>query len=182
MPLPAIKCNINLSLNGNYAHTQSIINERLNYQDNRNVGVMASVSSNISDAIDFHVSWNVNMTANTNSINRQINALYVNNTGKATVSLTFPKGIVFNTTLNYQYNTGLSAGYNQDYLLCNIAIGKKVFKKRQGDIRLTVYDALNENNNIQRSITETAIQDTRSFVLQRYYLLVFTYKLRSYIK
>ncbi len=182
MPLPAIKCNISLSINASYSHSQSIINERLNYQDTKNAGITASVSSNISEAIDFHLSWNMNLTANANSINRQANAQYVNNTGKATVNLTLPKGIIFNTTLNYQYNTGLSAGYNQDYLLCNIAIGKKVFRKRQGDIRLTVFDALNENNNIQRSITETYIQDTRSYVLQRYYLLVFTYKLRSYIR
>ena len=82
----------------------------------------------------------------------------------------------------YQYNTGLSAGYNQNYALWNMSIGKKIFKNHLGDIRLSAFDLLNKNNNIQHTVTDTYIQDSRSNVVQRYFLLVFNYKIRSFKK
>ena len=41
---------------------------------------------------------------------------------------------------------------------------------------------LNKNNNIQHTVTDTYIQDSRSNVVQRYFLLVFNYKIRSFKK
>jgi len=42
-----------------------------------------------------------------------------------------------------------------------------------------VFDILNQNNSIQRNITETFIEDTRTDILQRYAILTFTYNLRQ---
>lgn len=180
MPLAFIKSRLNLSLNAGLAHVPGEINNQLNYQENKNGGMGVSISSNISEYVDFILSSNTNMVANVNSINPTLSTTYVNENARASINLQSHSGFVFNTSLSYQTNSGLSAGYNQEYLLCNISLGKKVFKKRQGDIRLTVFDLFNENNNIQHTITEVYIQDTRSNILQRYFLLVFTYKISNF--
>ena len=55
-------------------------------------------------------------------------------------------------------------------------------KNNQADIRLIVYDILNQNNNIQRTNTDSYIQDSQTNALNRYYLLVFTYNFKKYFE
>jgi hypothetical protein len=74
----------------------------------------------------------------------------------------------------------LSASYNQNYSLWNASIGKKFFPKRNGDLRLIVYDILKQNNSIQRNIQPTYIEDVETRTLQRYFMLSFTYTIRQY--
>ena len=180
MPLGFMKCRLNFNVNAGLSHIPAIINNAVNYQDNKTGGIGISMSSNISENVDFIISSNTNIISNANSINQQLNTAYINESSKASLNLISPQGFVFNTSLSYQTNSGLPAGYDQNYLLCNMSIGKKVFRKRQGDIRLSVFDLLNENNNIQHTVTDIYIQDTRSNILQRYVLLVFTYKISEF--
>ena len=53
-------------------------------------------------------------------------------------------------------------------------------KNNTGDIRLSVFDALAQNNSISRTTSDSYYQDTRTLVLQRYYMLTFTYTLRAF--
>ena len=180
IPLTFIKSRLNLSLNGGVAHIPGMVNGVINYQENKTGGMGITVSSNISEYVDFTLSSNTSLTANANSLNPALNTTYVNENARASVNLQSKSGFVFNTTLNYNTNSGLTAAYNQNYLLCNISLGKKVFKKHAGDIRLSVFDLFNQNNNIQHTIADVYIQDSRSNILQRYFLLMFTYKINKF--
>jgi hypothetical protein len=182
VPLGFLKCHLNAAANATLSRIPAVVNNEVNYQDNKNTGITISVSSNISENIDFTVSSASSRVSNSNAINRQLNTNYFNESGKASLNLIMWKGIVFNTALAYQANAGLAAGYNKDYLLWNVSLGKKIFKKRQGDIRLSAFDMLNQNNNIQHTVTDLYIQDSRSNTLQRYFLLVFTYKISEFRK
>ena len=71
---------------------------------------------------------------------------------------------------------------NQNFWLWNAGIGKKFLKKQAGELKLSVFDLLGQNQSISRSVTESYIQDTRSTVLQRYFMLTFTYSLRNFGK
>ncbi len=180
LPLKFIKSHLNLNMNAGLLHVPSIINNETNFQTNKTGGFGVSLTSNINENVDFTISSNTGITSNNNSLNTSLNNTFINQGNRAAVNLIFWKGFVFNTDISYQHNSGLSQGYNQDYILWNMSFGKKIFKNRQGDLRLLVYDLLQENKNIQHSITDLYIQDTRSNVLARYYMLVFTYKIRNY--
>ena len=69
---------------------------------------------------------------------------------------------------------------SQNYTLWNIAFGKKFLKDRKGDLRLSVFDLLGQNQSIVRNVTETYIENQQTQVLQRYFLLTFTYNLRNF--
>jgi hypothetical protein len=56
---------------------------------------------------------------------------------------------------------------------------ENLLKKCQLDVRLTDNDLLNQNNNIQHTKTENYIQDARNNMLQRYFLMVCTYKIND---
>ncbi|MGN6566482.1 MAG: TonB-dependent receptor [Flavipsychrobacter sp.] len=181
-PFSAIKSNLNFTLYSGITNTPGIINDIINNSRNENLGLGLTISSNISENIDFTLTSNASYNTTQNSINTAVNANYFNQSDYLTFNWILPGAFVLNTQMNYQVNSGLSDGFNQNFLLWNIGFGKKIFKKRQGDIRLIVYDLLKQNNSIQHSVTESYISDVRSNILQRYFMLTFTYNLRNFHK
>jgi len=179
-PVSPLKSNLNINASAGYTRTPGMINNEKNYAGNTNLGLGIVLSSNISEKLDFTLSSNSNINYVRNTLNASSNNQYFNQNSKLLLNYIFWKGIVFNTELNHQFYSGLSAGYNQNFLLWNMSVAKKLFRNQQGEIRLSVYDLLKQNNSIQRTISEIYSQDVRTNVLQRYFMLTFTYNLRFF--
>jgi hypothetical protein len=92
------------------------------------------------------------------------------------------KGWLFNNDVSNQTYKGLSDGFNQNYWLWSMAIAKKILKDQKGELRLSVFDLLKENQSIARTVSETYIEDVNTKVLQQYFLLTFTLNLRNFGK
>ena len=90
------------------------------------------------------------------------------------------KGLVVQTDLNHQYNSGLTQSYNQNYYLWNAAIGYKFLKNKVAELRLSVFDLLKQNLSISRNTTDVYYEDIQSNVLQQYFMLTFTYNLKFF--
>jgi hypothetical protein len=84
--------------------------------------------------------------------------------------------------LNHQVNSGLSAGFDNNFLLMNMSVGKKIFKNQRGEISLNVYDLLGQNANVRRDVTDIYIEDVETNVLSRYFMLTLSYNLRRFSK
>ena len=52
------------------------------------------------------------------------------------------------------------------------------FKNDQGELRVTLTDALEQNRSVSRSVTESYVQDSRDRTLGRFVQAVFTYTFR----
>jgi hypothetical protein len=92
----------------------------------------------------------------------------------------FWKGIVFRNEMSNTLYEGLGEDLDQNIIIWNISLGKKLFENDRGEITLTVYDVLNKNKSIRRNVTETYIEDLRTRTLTRFLLLTFTYNLRQF--
>lgn len=180
VPMKAIKSNINMNLSGNYSRTPGLINNEENISSTPSFGFGLVISSNISENLDFTVSTNSSYNIVRNSLREDLNSEYFSQNSRLRFNWIFLKGFVYQTELSHQVNSGLSAGFNQNYLLWNMSIGKKLFKKQEGEIRLSVFDALSENISVQRNITEVYFEDVQTEVLQRYFMLSFIYNLRKF--
>jgi hypothetical protein len=89
-------------------------------------------------------------------------------------------GWVATVDASYIVNSGLSSSaFNQTIPLCNLGLGRR-FLDGRGELKLSVFDALNQNNAVNRTTGSFYVEDTRTQVLQRYFLLTFTYNLRSF--
>lgn len=179
MPLAFIKSNFNLNLSANYGRTPGRINGAANESRNQQYGIGGVISSNINERVDFTLSSNTSMNYVRNSLQAALNSDYVQQTSRAAVTWYFLKQTLIQTELTHQYFSGLSDAFNQNYLLWNVAIAQKLFKGR-GELRLAVFDLLRQNNSIQRTVTDVYVEDQLSNVLQRYFLLSFTYQLRHF--
>ncbi|MES2592641.1 MAG: outer membrane beta-barrel protein [Bacteroidota bacterium] len=179
-PLTKIKSNLNLNIGGAYTKTPGIVNDQLNYANNANVGLGFALSSNISEKFDFALSSNTSYTATSNTLRNELNSTYYNQNTKFKIQIMPWKSLVLQTDLNHQYNSGLSKNYNQNYLLWNASIGYKFLKDNQGELRVSVFDIMKQNNSISRNVTETYYEDIRTNVLQQYFLLTFTYNIKQF--
>jgi hypothetical protein len=47
-------------------------------------------------------------------------------------------------------------------------------------LKISAFDILNQNNSITRTVTETFVEDNITRVLNQYFMLTFTYTLRSF--
>jgi hypothetical protein len=129
--------------------------------------------------IDFGFNGSLSYNSTVYSLQPNLNAHYFTQTYSPEINYTFFKSLVASTDLDYTQNSGLSAGYNQGVAYWNASLALQVFKKKDGEIKLAVFDILNRNKSLTRSTGDNYVQDTRSNVLQRYLMLSFTYNFRK---
>lgn len=181
-PLNLISSNFNLRGSVGYTRTPGKINNESNFAHNTNFGMGLNLSSNISENIDFNISTNssYNIVKNTNTASTRNYNNYFSQNSSLRLSWTFWKGFIYRTEANNQYNTGVTAGEDNNFTVWNMSLGKKFLKDNKAEISLSVNDVLNENTSFQQNVTESYVEDVRSTVLQRFFMLTLTYNLRNY--
>jgi hypothetical protein len=179
-PFDLIKTNINLNAGFNYTRTPGLVNNVLNISNTYTYSPGIVLASNISENVDYTLSYTVNFNRTRNTFQTLLDNKYFMHTAGLRFNWIIWEGIVFKNDISNTLYRGLSAGLNQDYVLWNISIGKKLFASDQGELLLTVYDVLNQNKSLNRTVTETYIEDTTTKVLKRYFMFTFTYNLRKF--
>lgn len=185
--LPLKKPKSNLNLGGNVSHSQSV-----NFQNDPKTSTFIK-NFNKNYALTGIVRWTTNLSKDfdinfTSSSTYNIAKYSIQSTQRGNyfmqalgTEFTYytANGWIASTDFDYSYY-GRGAGLNTSVPLLNISFARQVFKNKAGEIRLSVYDLLNQNVSVTRNITENYIQDVTNKVLTRYALLTFTYNLRRF--
>ncbi|HTL82220.1 MAG TPA: TonB-dependent receptor, partial [Bacteroidia bacterium] len=180
IPLTKLKMNLGINASGSITHTPGLINDIQNNNDNLNFGPGLTLSSNISDAIDFTLAYSGTYNINNNSLPSQVNSSYFTHTATFKTTITLKKKFVMNTSLDQYFYTGLGQGYNTNYLLWNAYIGYKFLKDNSLEAKISATDILKQNVSISRTVTEAYIEDSRTSVLQQYFMFTLTYTLKKF--
>ena len=180
MPVKSLKSNFNINLSAGLSHTPGIINEVMNTVDATYIGLGMVLSSNISEKLDFTIGTTSTLNQSINSLSTDFNSEFFNQTTKVKLYYNFWKNLTFRTDVLHQYFNGFSDDFSTNYFLWNASIGTKLFKDRRGEILFSVYDILNQNNSINRTITESYIEDTQTEVLNTYAMFTFKYKFKKF--
>ena len=180
MPVKSLKTVINLNAGFTYAKLPGLVNYTTTITNNYTYNAGVVLASNISEYIDFNVSYTANFNNATTISTTSSSNKYVNQTAGVQLNLLDRKGWFIKNDLTGQSYTGLSAGLNQSFWLWNAAIGKKILKYQAGEIKLSVFDLLKQNQSIVRTVTGAYIEDVQSQVLQQYFMLTFTYNLKNF--
>lgn len=179
-PVTKIKSNINVNTGISYIRTPGSINFVTNISNAYALSAGFGVSSNISKHVDFNLMYNASYNIVQNSIQPQLNNNYFYHLATAKVNVMPYKGLVLSTDLNQRLYSGLSTAFNQQFLLWNAGIGYKMLKNQSLELRMSVFDLLNQNRSISRTVTENYVQDTYTTVLTRYFMFTVMYTFKNF--
>ena len=171
-----IKSNVNLNAGLSYSRLPGLIDNIKTTTGNYNYSVGAVIASNVSEYVDFNLSYN----ANINLLSGQPLNDQLSQTAGIQFNLLSKKGWYFQNDLNNQSYSYKGSTPNQSFWLWNISVGKKFLKGQKGDVKLSVFDLLKQNRSITRTVTEVYVEDMQSKVLRQYFMLTFSYKLKNF--
>ncbi|MFN5317320.1 MAG: outer membrane beta-barrel protein [Bacteroidia bacterium] len=179
-PLKWMKSTLNLQAGLNYTLTPGLINNIENKTASSGYTAGVVVASNISEKIDFTLIYNGGWNIIENTIQPMANTQYQIHSGGARINwMPFP-WLVLNTDAMVNQYTGLGEGFDQQFVLWNAYIGYKFLDKKAAELKISAFDILNQNNSISRTVTETFVEDNVTRVLNRYFMITFTYTLRKF--
>ena len=144
---------------------------------NTNAYAQATLGSNISENVDFTITWRGDYSYNDSTIsgfNNQYFMQYVRGNIKAVL----PLGFTITSSVNFTHFKVFTHNFNDHFTLWNISLGKKVLNGL-GEVELCVNDVLNQNTSFGRYVIASYSQLRYNKVLGRTYLVRFTYNLRS---
>lgn len=183
LPVGFLKSNFNVMAGVIYSLTPSRIDGERNETSNMGYDFRAVLGSNISEKVDFTLSWNGTYNEAKNSLNTTAGKnRYFRHTAEGTLKAVFPLGFTLTASAAYTQYVGFTNDYNDDYLLCNAWIGKKLFRSQRGEIMIGVNDLLNRNKAFARTVGSGWTQNATNSVIGRYYMVQFTYNLRRFGK
>ncbi len=180
LPFDLLESNLNLNMGMNYTRTPGFVNGARNTANVYALSPGVVLGSNISEDLDFTISYTANFNVARNSVQTASNNDYFTHTGGLRLNWITWQGIVLKSDINNVLTHGLTGTLNQNYVLWNFSLGKKLLSDQRGELSVTVYDVLNQNKSINRTVTDTYVEDATSLVLQRYVMATFTYNLRQF--
>lgn len=180
LPVEKIKTNINLNTGVSFLRTPGINNNVNSISQTWAFSQGVVFASNISEKIDFTLSCSATYNVVNNSVQDELDYNYYYQSTGFDFSWIFWKGMVLRNNIKHQFYSGLSEELNDNYFLWNIELGKKFLKNQAAEVKLGVFDLLDQNQSISRNITDTYIEDSSVEVLQRYFMLTFTYNLKAF--
>lgn len=169
--------SLNFNNNITYNRDISMLYQKRNVTNTFVVTQTAGINFDIKEALILGINASVAYNNVKYSQQASLSDDYYTQTYSADVAYTFLKNFVLSTDFDYYINTGRANGYNQSIPLWNANLAYEIFKKRNGELKFSVNDLLNQNQSVTRTVSTSSIVDTRSTVLKRYFMLTFTYNL-----
>ncbi len=172
--------NFNTNTRITYGRNGNVWDGIKNYTKNLTVGEDLRLSYNYKDKLDLGLSTSINYTSANYTIKTNQNqgkTSYFTQVYSGDISYTFPKGFIASTDFDYTINPNQGEGIDPSFAMWNASMAKQLFKSKRGEIKLSVFDILNENQSFNRYVGENYIEDVQNTVLQRFFMLTFTYNL-----
>ena len=177
-PVNLIKSNMNISTMVQYAKTPGFWDEEKVYNRTWAWNSSVTISSNISEAIDFILDFNCkyNQSKNLTYSDYDVNYWSLSYGGQVNWQIIPSLKLVVECGHTNYYGSGTSR-FNA--LISNAAFAWKFLKDRHGELRLSCNDIFNKNNNFFETTNEIYRREVTTNVLKRYALLTFTYNLNK---
>ena len=195
-PIKKPKSNLNFITNITYVQSQTLLAadslaaaaNAWSHVYSKNTGLAETISwtTNIKKNFDMNLSsvskYSINhRTGNTNvKSNAQTDLNAFSQSFSLELTLNTNSGWLFAANLDYTYSNNKSAAYNASVPLLSPSIAKQIFKKKNGELRLSVFDLMNQNESVSKTVSSSQESYIRTNVLTRYAMLTFTWNLNNF--
>lgn len=179
-PLRFMKSNLSINSGMRMNNRPGIINGELNLNRNTGLSQGINLSSNINERIDFNLSSTGSYTMVQSSLQQDLaNNFYTHNT-RMDLFWNFAGGFFVGNNVNHLVYSGLGEDFDRSILLVNLEMGYRIPPSKKAEVKLTVFDLMNQNVSIDRNVTDVFVEDVRTQVLRQFFMLTITYNLRRF--
>lgn len=180
IPIKAIKSNLNANTNAMKSRNVNFVDAKKNVINSWNISQDMNLNFVHKNAFDITLGANISYNRVRYSVTNQSNTNYWNQEYNLDANIYFPHGFSLASEFSFTRNTGYATGFNTNVALWNAGIAKQLFKNKKGELRLQVFDILNENIGISRNANQNYIEDVSSRILNRYFMVSFTYNISRF--
>lgn len=172
----------NLSLNGtvSYGHAVAMSNGVQNYVSSWRINERFGprIDPDSWYEVNPYVSYDINKSTNTlpGAFNSDIRTAALAIDGRFFFLKTWRLGY----SASKNYITGINSNITKNPLVVNAYFEKEFFAKKNGILRVSAFDLFNQNNFVNRVITQNSITDTKTNALSRYFLVSFVLNLQKW--
>jgi Outer membrane protein beta-barrel family/CarboxypepD_reg-like domain len=182
MGFPIVKTKLTMNINGgiNYNFSPSFIDGQRN--DTRNMGYNGNLSFDLTPDPKIIVNLGIGINLNNikYSIQTQQNQTILNNAVDLSVKWNFIPKYFLETNLDYNAYKNDRFDFDQKIPIWNASIRRLLGKTNRFEVRLAVFDLLNQRQAIRQNGSQNYISRTISQTLARYGMLSVTYNLRGH--
>jgi hypothetical protein len=176
-PIKKLKSKLNINTRASFSHNPTFVNDKKAYTDSWNLNHGMTLSSNISEKIDFTFtsSSSYQKSNNTSSSGSE----YLSQTTSLNMYWNFYKNLVFRTNASNNYQNNFSTNNEDNFWHLNLGLSTKIFKSKRGELSFTAYDVLSKEDQRSHIVTDLYTADYYTNKLNKFYILTFSYKLRD---
>lgn len=175
--MPIIKKILRYSLDAgiNYGNGVSFFDDAENKSTNFNYNVGGRINADVGEWLEFSYSTRFNRNSVKYSLDQTRNNVFYTNNHSFDISVEAPGGIELKSGFDIRENRGNTAQFNQTVSLLNAELVKHLMKRKM-QISIQGFDLLNQNQNINRTVTPEFILDEVRNTLTRYFMLNISYR------
>lgn len=179
-PIKKPKSNLNLQSTVNYNQSQSLLNGISNYTRSTIMAQTVKWTTNLKKNFDMNLSTSYTYNPVRNTLSPNQNTNFTTWSMAADFTLYSDNGWIFASDFDLTKYGNRAPGYNTSVFLITPSIAKQFLKNKAGELRLSCFDVLKQNVAISSSASANQIINTRTNNLTQYFMLTFTYNLRSF--
>lgn len=177
LPLSFFKGRLGIGTRLNYNNNKQLLNRKENRIRSFTAGPEISLDLSLTDKLDIAMGAGVDYNNVRYTLSPERNTKYFSQNYEAELNWQLPKNFSLSTQFNYIANNQLAEGYNLRVPLWNASVSKQFLTNNRAELKLSAYDLLNKNVDVTRNADRNYIEDVRSTILKRYFMLTFTYNL-----
>ncbi len=180
LPAKIIRSTVSYNMGSSWSKMPGLINDVYSSTNSNYLFGGLTVNSNISENVDFRVGY----SAGYYILNSELQATsdydyYVGKlSGKA--KITIFSDFMISSDISYNHYYGEMGIEDNNNLIWNGGLGYMFLKDNAAELKVSVYDILNQNNAYSQNITTAYVERVYSNVMQRYVMLGFTYNLKNF--
>jgi hypothetical protein len=195
-PVTLIRSNVNLNAGLSYSESPSqtgvwtpdMMNNGMpepkyttNYRSTISPNGGITIGSNISEKVDFYVSYNIGYSNERNTFSTNSNNETLNHRLRANYKFILPLSFTWSGNVSYRYDKQMTRKNSDDeYLMINMSVGKKVFRSKLGEVNLFVNNLLDRNDSFRRNYATDYFESAIRSTIGRYFGVSFTWNIRNF--
>lgn len=172
--------SVGASMRVSYFRTLILLNNISSF--GQTVGLYPRIEGrmNLKDKVEFNQTLSLTNQLSTYEQDRFDNLNLTTRTSRSEIILRMPNKLVWESSFDYWYNSNTAPGLRDSYGRWSAAVTFLFLKNDRAQLKLSVYDILDQNLSAHRSIRENLVEDYQTVVLTRYGMLTFTYNIRNF--